>query len=183
MKRRIQNTLVLAVTLLLFTFSAKAQWSGNEVFSMVDDTKNYTTLELASMDPNLSTFVNMVKLSGLAPSMLLTDAHTVFIPTNDAFRDISIERFAELTNPKNQTKLIEFIKYHVMPTKHMKFDFKDSQVITDASPNEITVSKDIYDNVFIGGAKIIRPDIEASNGVIHIVNDVITPNRDLFFVD
>lgn len=183
MKTRIKNSLSLILTLLLFNFSASAQWGGEEVFDMVDDTKNYTTLELASMDPNLSTFVNMVKLSGLAPSMLMTDDHTVFIPTNDAFRDITIEKFMELTNPKNQTQLVEFIKYHTMPNKNMKYAFKDSQVMTGPSPDEISVSKDVYDNVFIGGAKIIRSDIEASNGVIHIVNDVIVPNRSIFSVD
>jgi uncharacterized surface protein with fasciclin (FAS1) repeats len=65
----------------------------------------------------------------------------------------------------------------------MQSAFKNSQVITSPSPDEISVSKDSYDNVFIGGAKIIRSNIEASNGVIHIVNDVIVPNRSIFFVD
>lgn len=183
MKKRIQNLFALGLTLLMFNFTATAQWGGQKVFENVDNTKNYTTLALASMDPNLSTFVNLVKLSGLAPSMFMTDAHTVFIPTNDAFRDMTIESFSELTNPKNPTKLIEFVKYHIMPSKHMKFDFKDSQVMTGPSPDEISVSKDVYDNVYIGGAKIIRSDIEASNGVIHIVNDIITPNRSIFMVD
>ena len=70
-----------------------------------------------------------------------------------------------------------------MPKKNTTSAFEDSQVMTGPSPDEITVTKDSYENVFIGGAKIIRPNIEASNGVIHIVNDVITPNRELFFVD
>lgn len=183
MKKKIQSLFALSLTLLMFNFTANAQWGGQKVFENVDNTKNYTTLELASMDPNLSTFVNMVNLSGLATSMMMTDAHTVFIPTNDAFRDLSIERYSELTNPKNQTKLIDFVKFHFMPAKNMKLAFKDSQVMTGSSPDEITVSKDGYDNVFIGGAKIIRSDIEASNGVIHIVNDIITPNRSMFMVD
>lgn len=183
MKTRIQKFSALGLTLLFFSFTANAQWGGNEVFENVDDPSNYTTIELASMDPNLSTFVNLVKQSGLAASMSTTGAHTVFIPTNAAFDDISIERYQELTNPKNQTKLMEFVKYHIMPTKNMKIDFEDDQVMTGSSPDEITVSKDIYDNVFIGGAKIIRSDIEASNGVIHIVNDIIVPNRSIFMVD
>lgn len=183
MKTRIKNLVAMALTFLVFSFTTSAQWDGDKVFKTVSDTKNYTTLELASMDKNLSTFVNLVRLSGLAPSMLLTDEHTVFIPTNDAFRDISIARFSELADPKNKSQLITFIQYHFMPNKHMQFAFKDSQVITSPSPDEISVSKDSYDNVFIGGAKIIRSDIEASNGVIHIVNDVIVPNRSIFFVD
>ncbi|MDT7829771.1 fasciclin domain-containing protein [Pricia sp. S334] len=183
MKKRIQNLVTLSLTLLFFNFATNAQWSGQKVFENIDDTKNYTTLELASMDPNLSTFVNLVNLSGLTPSMLMTDEHTVFIPTNDAFRDISIERFSELTNPGNKTELMEFVKYHIMPTKNMKVDFKDDQVMTGPSPDEITVTRDTYDNVFIGGAKIIRSDIEASNGIIHIVNDIIVPNRSIFMID
>ena len=183
MKKRIQNIVLLALTSLFVQTTSIAQWAGEKVFEKVDNTKNYTTLELASMDPNLSTFVNMVTLSGLASSMSMTDAHTVFIPTNDAFRDISIERFSELTNPKNQTKLIEFIKYHTMPSKQMSYAFKDSQVMTESSPNEISVTIDDSDNIYIAGAKVIRPDINASNGVIHIVNDIIVPDRSLFFID
>ncbi|OBX26401.1 putative surface protein with fasciclin (FAS1) repeats [Gelidibacter algens] len=183
MKTKLRNFFALGLILFVFNFTANAQWAGNKVFEKVDNTKNYTTLDLASMDPNLSTFVNLVTLSGLAPSMIMTDDHTVFIPTNDAFRDISIERFSELTDPKNRTKLVEFVQYHITPKKHMKFDFKDSQVMTGSSPDEISVSRDTYDNVFIGGAKIIRSDIEASNGIIHIVNDIIVPNRSIFFVD
>jgi|GEM_PF-854042 len=183
MKKSIQNVLATGLTLLLFNVTAMAQWDGNKVFNEVDNTENYTTLELAAMDKNLSTFVNMVKLSGLAPSMLMTDEHTVFIPTNDAFMDISIENYAELTNPKNQAELMKFVRYHILPKEHKKWEFEDSQVIDFDSPDEISVSKDMYDNVYIGGAKIIRSDIAASNGIIHIVNDIITPNRSVFMVD
>jgi len=179
MKIKIGNTFALVTLFSLLSFTATAQWDGNKVFSAVDNTKNFTTLELASMDKNLSTFVHLVNLSGLAPSMLLSDAHTLFIPTNDSFRDMTIERFAELTNPKNKVELMKFVQYHILPNEHMKGDFKESQVITDAENKEISVSTDVYGNVFISGAKIIKPDIEASNGVIHVVNDYIDANLSL----
>ncbi|MFS4418219.1 fasciclin domain-containing protein [Maribacter sp. 2307ULW6-5] len=183
MKKLITNLFATVLAMFLFSNTATAQWDGNDPFSMVDNTKMYTTLELASMDKNLSTFVNMVTLSGLAPSMLMTDDHTLFIPTNDAFKDMSIERYMELTDPKNQSELITFVKYHALPNKYMKREFKDDQVITDPSPDEITVSKDVFDNVYVGGAKIVEPNIEGSNGVIHIVNALVTPNKDYMLID
>lgn len=82
--------------------------------------------------------------------MKLTDAITLFVPTNSAFDDMTQERYTHLTNPDNKTDLIKFIQYHIMPTKHMESAFEDNQVITTAAEDEITVSKDIYDNVFIG---------------------------------
>jgi uncharacterized surface protein with fasciclin (FAS1) repeats len=134
------------------------------------------------MDRNLSTFTNLVFISGLAPSMLMTDDHTVFIPTNEAFKEMSIDNFLHLTNPKNRGDLIRFIKYHFLPNKVMKFDLKDSQIISTQGDEEITVSVDEpFGIAYIGAAKIIKSDIEASNGVIHVVNNVIRPTRDVIF--
>lgn len=169
----------LAAALFFFNFTASAQSYNDGILSKVESPKNYTTFQLITMDKDLSTFANMVLLSGLAKSMQLTDGHTLFVPTNQAFNDMTIERFTHLTNPKNSTDLTAFVKHHVMPTKQMKSAFEDSQVITTPDENEITVEEDTYDNVFISGSKIITSDIEASNGVIHIVNGVIDPSADV----
>lgn len=179
MKMGITQFFALAITLVFFNFTASAQSPNDAILNNVESPKDYTTFQLISMDKDLSTFANLVVLSGLSESMKMTEGHTLLVPTNDAFNDLSIERFTELTNPKNKTELMAFVRHHVMPTEQMLSAFEDDQVITTPDEKQITVSEDGYDNVFISGSKIIKSDIEASNGVIHIVNGVIDPSVDI----
>ena len=174
MKTKIYN--LLFVVIIFSTSSLSAQWRSDEVLSDIQNPKSYSTIELAQMDRNLSTFTNLVFLSGLAPSMLMTDDHTVFIPTNEAFKQMQIENFMHLTNPENRADLITFLKYHFLPNRAVLSKFNNSQIIMAQDGKEINVS---YDQpigmAYIGGARIIKSDIEAKNGVIHIVDSVITP--------
>lgn len=178
MKKDKRNLLALGLSLLLFAFVAKAQWSSDEVLNNVENPKDYNAVVLAQMDRNLSTFANLVALSGLDVSMGTADEFTVFIPTNEAFKNMSVEEFNYLTDPKNKTDLIKFVRWHFLPSKVMKYELKDSQVVSAQSNDEITVSVDEpFGSAYIGDAKIIKSDIEASNGVIHIVNEVIQPRN------
>lgn len=173
---------ILLSAMLLFTFQLSAQWSSDEVLNDIKEPQKYSTLALAQMDRNLSTFTNLVYLSGLAPSMLMTDDHTVFIPTNEAFKEMSVEDFLHLTNPENRADLMRFVKYHFLPNKVMKYGFKDSQIIDTQGEEQITVSVDQpYGIIYIGSGKIIKSDVEAKNGVIHVVNSVIRPTKDVIF--
>lgn len=183
MKKRITTFCTLALMLIFFSFTATAQSTTDGILTKVKNSKNHNVFQLVSMDKELSTFANLVVLSGLATSMKLTDDITLFAPTNAAFDEMTIERYTHLTNPKNQVDLINFVKHHIMPTKQMKSAFEDGQVITTPAEDEITVTEDIYDNIFISGSKIIKANIEASNGVIHIVNGVIDPNASLIGID
>ena len=175
MKKRTQQVLVLGMSLLLFNFTAMAQGS-NEVLNKIENSENYDTFELAHMDKDISTFINLVALSGLESSLLMLDAHTAFIPTNDAFKQMNVDEYLHLTNPKNKSDLARFVKYHFLPEKVMKDEFKDTQVIDAEGWDDIFVTVDEpYQTVYIGGARIIKDDIETENGVIHIVDRVITP--------
>ncbi|UZO80397.1 fasciclin domain-containing protein [Aquimarina sp. ERC-38] len=174
MKTYLRSLISILFVISLSSLSVNAQDKEDIILSKVEDSKMYKTIELAQMDRNLSTFVNLVALSGLETSMYMTDDHTLFIPTNEAFYDMTIEEFANLTNPKNRVELVKFIKYHVLPNKRMASEFETRQVISTEEDEEISVSAD--DNlVYIGGAQVIKSDIEASNGIVHIVNAVIKP--------
>lgn len=178
MKKNTQMVSILAGLLLCFNVTIFAQSGAKEMFGSIDNTEQYQTFELAHMSPDISTFINLVALSGLESSLLMLDEHTAFIPTNDAFREMDISEFAYLTNPKNKADLIKFVKYHFLPNKVMKYEFKDSQVIDADGLNDISVAVDEpYDTVYIGGGRIIKEDIETKNGVIHIVDRAIVPSE------
>lgn len=178
MKKERRNVLVLGLSLILFTFVAKAQWSSDEVLNSVENTKEYNAVVLAQMDRNLSTFANLVAMSGLDVSMGMADEYTVFIPTNEAFKEMSIKEFNHLIKPENKTDLIQFVTWHFLPSKVMEYELKDSQIIKTRSNDEIIVSVDeSLGTASVGTARIIKSNIEASNGVIHIIDDVIQPTN------
>lgn len=185
MKTKTFKHLATIIGVCFLSLSAFSQSRNDEILGSVENPGNYTTIELAQMDRSLSTFMNLVALSDMGASWKLADEEfTIFIPTNAAFDEMEIERWNHLTNPKNQTDLIRFVKYHFVPKKIMKYDFEDDQIISTGVEEEIAISADgTFDTVYVGGAKIIKADIEASDGIIHIMNSIVEPNVDFLLID
>lgn len=170
---------LFGILILFLGFSANAQ-NGDNILEFVENSEQYKTVELAHMDRNLSIFVNLVHLSGLSTSLEFTEEHTVFIPTNEAFGELSMEKFAELTNPNNKDKLMKFVKRHVVSEIVMEGEFEEMQVIDSADNKEIAISVGANGTeVFVGGAEIIKGNIEASNGIIHIVDNIVMAEADI----
>lgn len=172
----------LALTGIFFVLigCGGGQVNNNEILAHVEEIANYDAMELARMDENLSNFVDLVELSGLDMSMEFADSFTVFIPTNKAFGEMEVGRFEELTDPQNRAELVEFIKWHFLPNEVSSMQFDSNQVIQTSGEEEITVSTDMDGNViFIGGAQIIKSDIQTADGIIHIVDAVVEPNADI----
>ena len=153
-----------------------------DLFEGVDETENYEVLDLARMEPGLSRFVELVDMSGLAPSFEVAgefgEGVTVFIPTNEAFAEMPLEEYNLLIDPTNRAKLVLFIQRHVLPNEVPSIQFNSSQIIETVTENEIPVSTEMDGNlVIVGGARIVKSDIEASNGIIHIVDGIIEPTE------
>ena len=182
MNKEKRNLFVLGITLMLSTCVTTAQWSSNEVLDNIENTKTYNAVVLAQKNRNLSTFANLVALSGLDVSMGKAEDYTVFIPTNEDFKKMSIEEFNHLTKPENKTDLIKFIKWHFLPSRVMKENLKDTQIVENQGQDEITISVDEpFGITYVGKARIIKANIEASNGIIHVIENVIQPKNFLRF--
>ncbi|AHM59661.1 beta-Ig-H3/fasciclin [Flammeovirgaceae bacterium 311] len=155
-----------------------------DMFEDIDNTEQYDVLALARMNPNLSTFVQLVESANLTPSITAAGPITVFIPTNDAFTNLTAERYAELTDPQNRAELIRVLNMHVMAQEVTTASFTGRQVIDLANGEQIRVETATTgagaapgaraNDITIGGAQIVKPDIEASNGIIHVVDGVFT---------
>lgn len=152
----------------------------NQVLGNVQNPQMYDTMALLRMDENISIFADLLELSGLDISMLFADDFTVFVPTNEAFGDLDVSRFEELTNPQNRAELLEFVKWHFVPDEVYSTQLEDNQVIDTEDDKYIPVSTNLHNNnVTVGGALIIRPDIQTSDGIMHIINGVIQPVDEL----
>lgn len=149
-----------------------------DMFEDMDDTEQYDVLALARQEPNLSTFVKLVELSGLEPSLKLADPVTLLVPTNAAFEALEAGELEYLMAPENRTELVLFVQRHVLPTEVYSARFNTSQIIESAAENEIPVDARLDGTeIYLGGALILEEDVEASNGIIHVMSDIVEPSE------
>ncbi|MGB8705666.1 MAG: fasciclin domain-containing protein [Gillisia sp.] len=145
------------------------------------DTENYSVMDLLRMKDDLSTFASLADAANLDWTTEFSEGFTIFAPTNEAFEKLSVNKYKELLLPESRAKAVQFVKRHVLPQKVWSNEFNDSQAIETSVDEEISVSTRGNGNIItVGGATIVKPDIEASDGVIHVVNSVVQPTSDVF---
>jgi uncharacterized surface protein with fasciclin (FAS1) repeats len=125
---------------------------------------------------NFKTLVAAVKAAGLVETLKGEGPFTVLAPTDEAFAKLPKGTVESLLLPENKDKLVAILTYHVIPGKAMKADVaklggKEVKTV-QGSPVKVSVGDD---GVKINDAKVIATDIEASNGVIHVIDTVIMP--------
>jgi uncharacterized surface protein with fasciclin (FAS1) repeats len=120
---------------------------------------------------NFGTLANALKAADLIDTLKGTGPFTVFAPTDDAFKKLPAGALDGLL--KDKTKLAGILKYHVLPGKVMAKDVATGDVKTVAGSTMKVVKS--ADGVTIDGAKVTKTDIEASNGVIHVIDTVVMP--------
>lgn len=134
---------------------------------------------LASETSDLSTLVTAVQAADLVETLQGDGPFTVFAPTNAAFDKLPDGTLDDLLLPENQDQLVDVLTYHVVSGKVMSSDLSDGQVVDTLQGGQLTV--EITDGmvylVDAGGnkAQVTTPDVEASNGVVHIIDTVVLP--------
>ena len=138
---------------------------------------------LAQDTADLSTLVTAVSfgtsyLNSLAAKLVDTlqgkGPFTVFAPTNAAFEKLGDEQMKSLLEPENRDQLTTVLTYHVVPGTLTAADLSDGQKLETVAGETLTVKVD-GDTVMVGDASVVQPDVEASNGVVHVIDGVLTP--------
>lgn len=131
-----------------------------------------TIIDIASGTPDLSTLVTAVNAAGLVDTLNGAGPFTVFAPTDEAFAALPAGVLDALLMPENKDTLVKILTYHVVPGKVMAADVTDGSVATvEGQPVTLSTSN----GVTVDGATVVTTDIEASNGVIHVIDAVILP--------
>ncbi|MEN0047082.1 MAG: fasciclin domain-containing protein [Bacteroidota bacterium] len=130
-------------------------------------------VEKAQETESLSTLVSAVQAAGLAETLSGEGPFTVFAPTNEAFEALPEGVLESLLKPENKDQLAAILTYHVVSGKIMSTDLEDGQTAATVQGEEITVST--TDGAKINGASVTTADVAVSNGVVHIINQVILP--------
>lgn len=140
------------------------------IFKMNNETKK-DIVAIASSD--CKTLAAAVTAAGLVETLQSEGPFTVFAPTDAAFADIQ-SSVDSLLQPENKEELAKVLTYHVVAGKAHAADLSDGQELTTVQGGKLHVS--IKDGVVtIGGATVAAADIEASNGVIHVIDKVLLP--------
>ena len=131
-------------------------------------------VETAAGNDAFKTLVAAVKAAGLVETLAGKGPFTVFAPTNEAFAKLPEGTVESLLKPENKDKLISVLTYHVVPGKIMSKDIKPSQMVKTVNGQQVSI-KLSYGKVSVDGATVTAADVEADNGVIHVIDTVILP--------
>lgn len=130
-------------------------------------------VELAVQTDILSTLVAAVQAAGLVEVLQSEGPFTVFAPTNEAFAALPEGTLESLLLEENRDMLISILTYHVVPGKVMSTDLSDGMKAETVQGSDVTIG--VGDGVTVNGANVVMADVEASNGVVHIIDTVILP--------
>ncbi|MBS0123355.1 fasciclin domain-containing protein [Thetidibacter halocola] len=119
------------------------------------------------------TLVAAVTAADLVDTLKGEGPFTVFAPTDEAFAALPEGTVANLLLPENKDQLVAILTYHVVAGKVMSTDLSDGMTAATVQGGNITV--DLDNGVMINDAIVVSADIEASNGVIHVIDKVILP--------
>jgi uncharacterized surface protein with fasciclin (FAS1) repeats len=131
--------------------------------------------DVAAANSSLSTLTTAIEAAGLTQTLQGQGPYTVFAPTNEAFAALPAETREKLLQPENRAKLQQVLSYHVVPGVLNARQLQSGDVETVAGkPLTVKVNSGTQ-QVSVNDVSVVQPDIQASNGVIHVVDKVILP--------
>jgi len=130
-----------------------------------------TIVDVAVAAGSFKTLVTAIKAAGLAETLAGKGPFTVFAPTDDAFAKLPKGTVEGLL--KDPAKLTAILTYHVVPGKLMAADVQKAATLKSVQGQAIPVA--VNHGVRVDGASVIKADILADNGVIHVIDSVILP--------
>lgn len=131
-------------------------------------------VELATETDELSTLAAAITAAGLVETLEGDGPFTVFAPTNEAFDALPEGTLESLLMPENRDKLVEILTYHVVSGKVMSDDLSDGMSAETVQGSEVSITVSDY-GVRVDEASVTQADVEASNGVVHVIDAVILP--------
>ena len=120
------------------------------------------------------TLAAALEAAGLVDTLKGEGPFTVFAPTDEAFAKLPKGTVETLLKPENKEKLKGILTYHVAGAKAMSTDLKDGQMVKTVNGKEVKV-KISGEDVTVGKAKVVKADVAAKNGFIHVIDAVLLP--------
>ena len=125
---------------------------------------------------SFSTLAKALEAADLVDTLKGPGPFTVFAPTDEAFAKLPAGTLEDLLKPENKAKLASILTYHVVPGRVTAADVVklDSAKTVNGAKAKVRTSGG---GVMIDNANVVKTDIVASNGIIHVIDSVILPKR------
>ena len=182
MSKRIAYLAAAAFSALAITSAVIAPARAEEKTVMVGGAAMFPSKNIVQNAVNSkdhTTLVAAVKAAGLVPTLEGKGPFTVFAPTNAAFGKLPAGTVDTLVKPENKATLTKILTYHVVPGKLEASDLKDGQKLKTVEGEELTVKKSGSSVMIVdakgGSSTVTIPNVNQSNGVIHVVDTVLMP--------
>jgi uncharacterized surface protein with fasciclin (FAS1) repeats len=151
--------------------------------------ENRSIVGIVGSDPRFSTLNKALKATGLDRTLTTVKDVTVFAPTNEAFSALPADQLNQLMTPAGRAQLTQILRGHVVQGAVMSSALSDNQVKRTLSGTVVAFDVPSADQmaqtgggggqaapqVKVGRANIIEADVQASNGVIHVIDQVLLP--------
>ena len=137
-------------------------------------------VETAASTGQFETLIAAAKAAGLAGALSSDGPLTVFAPTDAAFAKLPAGTVDNLLKPENRDQLAAILSYHVLPRSLTSRQLPNRSIpvrtIKQGGDRTLQVRKDGH-GVRVDQANVVQADIQASNGVIHVIDSVLLPSR------
>ncbi|WP_315787976.1 fasciclin domain-containing protein [Fischerella sp. JS2] len=155
------------------TSTSDTRGSTNTTTSTTSTTEPGDIYALSTL--NFTTLSSALKTAGLADTLKGKGPYTVFAPTDEAFAALPKETLNKLLQPENRETLTKILKYHVVSGELTTDQLKRGELKTlEDRPINIQINPGT-NQIAVNDASVTQPNIKASNGVIHAINEVLIP--------
>lgn len=129
--------------------------------------------QIAANNTNLTTLVRLLNEADLLRVLNLSDNKTLFAPTNAAFAKMDSITLADIEN--NPTALKQLLLYHMIPARVSAINFTGNGSLNTWGGNKLPYTVNIVTGIRVDNATVTTYDINATNGVMHIIDNVMIP--------
>lgn len=150
--------------------------ASNYIVRATDDTQTAQDIvSLAAGSQSFQTLTSLLQTAGLASILQQPGPYTVFAPTDEAFAALPAGALEELQQPENRELLIKILRYHVVPGELTANQLSSGELKTfEEVPVNVQIDS-ATNQIAVNEANVIQPNVQASNGVIHVINEVLIP--------
>lgn len=138
--------------------------------------RNQNIVALVQQNPNLTTFFELLRAADLIVTLESPAPYTVFAPTNEAFAALPAGTVEALKNPSSKLELTRILQAHVLPNRITTSEMRPGMPMLTAQGQEVIVQRNGED-LTVGGAHVLIPDVQAANGYIHVIDKVLVPPK------
>ena len=139
------------------------------------DTPAQDIVDTAVAAGSFQTLAKALQAADLVGTLKGAGPFTVFAPTDEAFSKLPAGTLESLLKPENKDKLRAILTYHVVAGKVMASDVVNLKSAKTVNGHEVAIST--ADGVKVDNARVIKTDIQCSNGVIHVIDAVMLPRE------